>query len=225
VSDNFVVKRWQRLKYLKALSMVKAGRSKVVLDLGCGSGSLLRYLSRVFDDMVGLEIDMSYLREIAPLDLPSTSLLRTDGRKLPFRSKSVDIIYSIGVLEHVDHVQECVVEVHRVLRKRGSFIIGSPVESGLALALKTIFNKLVVYESEENVSFASALKTFSMRPKTERTHFYHVGKDSQFGHIGYHWEDMLSLVREHFGVENLKFFPFDSLKTMNPYVFFQLVRL
>jgi len=205
--------------------MVKAERSKIVLDLGCGSGSLLRYLSRVFDDVIGLEIDLSYLREIAQLDIPGISLLRTDGRKLPFTSGSVDIVYSIGVLEHMDRVQECVAEVHRILRKRGSFVIGSPVESGLALALKAIFNKLVSYESEEKVSFASALKTFSMRTRTERTHFYHVGKDSQFGHRGYRWEDMLGLVREHFHVENLEFFPFDSLKTMSPYVFFRLIRL
>ncbi len=225
VSDNFVVKRWQRLKYLRALNMVKAERSRVVLDLGCGSGSLLRYLSRVFDDVMGLEIDLMCLREIAQLDIPTISLLCTDGRRLPFASGSVDIVYSIGVLEHMDHVQECVAEVHRILRKRGSFIIGSPVESGLALALKAIFNKLASYESEEKVSFASALKTFSLRTKTERTHFYHVGKDSQFGHKGYRWEDMLGLVRKYFRVENLEFFPFDCLKTMNPYVFFRLGRL
>lgn len=224
MSDNFVVKRWQRLKYLKALNMIKADRSKVVLDLGCGLGSLARLLSVVFDDVIGLEIDLSYLIDIASLNIPNISFLHSDGRKLPLKSESIDIIYSIGVLEHIDRVQECIIEAHRVLRKGGSLIIGSPVESGVALVLKSIFNELVNYETKEKISIDTALKSFSARPKTARKRYYHVGRDSQLGHAGYRWEDMLQLVRKYFRVGNLKFFPINGLKTINPYVFFRLVK-
>jgi len=204
--------------------MVEANPTKVVLDLGCGSGSLLRLLSRVFDDVIGLEIDPGYLTSIASSHIPNITLLNSDGRKLPFRTESIDTIYSIGVLEHISRVQECIIEAHRVLRKGGSFIIGLPIESGVASIFKSIIHKLVNYDTEEKISIVAALKSFSAGSKTERKYYYHVGKDSQLGHIGFRWEDLLNLVRKYFRVGKLTLFPFNSLRTINPYVFLKLVK-
>ena len=49
-----------------------------------------------------------------------------DVRALPFRTGSVDVVYSMGTIEHFDDTEGAVGEIFRVLRPGGRAIIGVP---------------------------------------------------------------------------------------------------
>ena len=203
--------------------MLKISRNKTVLDLGCGAGTLLMFLSTLSNSTIGLEIDLRYLRNLSCLK-SRVDLLNSDGRKLPLRSKSVDVVFCIGVLEHIPEVTKCLSEVRRVLRDRGCFIVGSPIASGWPLLLRWILQNFVNFSGDEKISIRTVPSSFNKSWKKKRRFRYEVRKDRQYGHEDYDWRSMLGLVQKYFKLEETKFFPFHRLGATSPYVFFRLIK-
>jgi SAM-dependent methyltransferase len=53
-------------------------------------------------------------------------LLRADIREIPFADNSVDLVYTMGTIEHIEEYAQAVAEIRRVLRPGGRAIIGVP---------------------------------------------------------------------------------------------------
>jgi SAM-dependent methyltransferase len=95
-----------------------------VLDLGCGAGRHLVYLSQRGFRVYGLDISASALDEAASwLDeeaLPA-ELALGDMLSLPFRPRCMDVVLCLYTLYHglLGQVSRTVREIHRVLRPEG----------------------------------------------------------------------------------------------------------
>jgi SAM-dependent methyltransferase len=59
------------------------------------------------------------------------STVRGDGRHLPFRSGSIDLVVAFDVLEHIDDDEQVASEMRRVLRPGGSALISVPCDMKL----------------------------------------------------------------------------------------------
>lgn len=95
-----------------------------ILDVGCGTGSILAELSRDGHRVMGVDSRREGLRRIGPT-LPSALLAQADATLLPLRPGSADLVLLLDVLEHVpDHL--ALEEVRRVLRPGGKAIIAVP---------------------------------------------------------------------------------------------------
>jgi ubiquinone/menaquinone biosynthesis C-methylase UbiE len=107
-----------------------------VLDLGCGNG---KYLG-VRSDLNFFACDICpELIQIAQSKHPNISFLVCDGCSLPYKSESMDAVYSIAVFHHLKTVQErqaFLKEVHRVLKHDGQFFL--TVWSPAAVQMKWI---------------------------------------------------------------------------------------
>jgi ubiquinone/menaquinone biosynthesis C-methylase UbiE len=106
-------------------------KGDVVLDLGCGWGRVLKPVMDRGASGVGLDISENMLK-LSKKHLEKNNhkplLLRGDGTRLPFMDGSIDMVYSLLVLQHLskENGKEVLKEVSRVLRKGGSAHIRVP---------------------------------------------------------------------------------------------------
>ncbi len=94
---------------------------KKILDLGCGNKKLA-YKQRF--------TDYSFEGEVIGLDLNRTKqtdiIYDLNECKLPFKNNHFDIVYAHHTLEHIKNIIEVILDVHRILKKGGYFLIRVP---------------------------------------------------------------------------------------------------
>ncbi len=78
-----------------------------VLDIGCGSGSFSITFKKIFGIpnffLVDNSLSALFLgKKIFEYFGEECELIQCDARKLPFKEKSFDLVYSTGLLEHFD---------------------------------------------------------------------------------------------------------------------------
>lgn len=61
----------------------------------------------------------------------AADLRQGDATRLEFRDGDFDFVYSYHVLEHIPDFMKALAEMHRVLRKGGGYLIGTPNRSRL----------------------------------------------------------------------------------------------
>jgi len=99
--------------------------SGAALDVGCGLGDMLRYRPNT----VGVDVNRHSVDYCRSRGLEA--YLIEDGR-LPFAACSFDTVVLDNVLEHVPRPQALLDEIARVLKRRGTIVIGVPGERGFA---------------------------------------------------------------------------------------------
>jgi SAM-dependent methyltransferase len=93
---------------------------KTVLELGCGPGGNLEYLSANGPrQLIGVDISSSMLGLARERLGDKVTLLKTDGITLPLPDDSLDLAYTVTVLQHNvedSHMRSMVAELARVSR-------------------------------------------------------------------------------------------------------------
>ena len=94
-----------------------------ILDLGCGTGELAKYLNgRGNYTVVGLDLSERMIGIAQSKDFECMdSLLLGDAESLPFECESFDAVVSCGVVKYCE-LGKFVTEVHRVLKPNSPFV-------------------------------------------------------------------------------------------------------
>jgi 2-polyprenyl-3-methyl-5-hydroxy-6-metoxy-1,4-benzoquinol methylase len=130
----------------------KGGR---VLDVGCGAAPVVSELRRRGVACTGLEYaeDMiKHARErLRSMGLDDSDVHQGDCRKTSFEDGRFDVVISLGVISYVEHYDEALAEIHRLLRPGGfaliSFrnrfnpILSDPVRASVT-GIKALLGKL-----------------------------------------------------------------------------------
>lgn len=101
-------------------------RDKIVLDVGCGGGSFIDYISNVAKKVIGIEPSLIYrkgMQKRGYLTYPYMS------EAIEEYKEKVDIITSFDVIEHVVNPKEFLREVYLLLKSGGKAIVGTPTET------------------------------------------------------------------------------------------------
>lgn len=95
----------------------------VILDAGCGHGNyVIDEFRKNIQWACGVDIDQSVTAKNICLDEIRFSRLEA----IPYQNESFDAVLCLWVLEHLQHPDEVLREIHRVLKPGGSFIFCTP---------------------------------------------------------------------------------------------------
>ena len=98
-------------------------RGRRVLDVGCGTGTMLSHLER-YGEPIGIEADDQAVAFCRARGV--TRVRQADPPPLPFDDSRFDLVTALDVLEHVDDDQRLLGEMRRVLRPGGVALVTVP---------------------------------------------------------------------------------------------------
>ncbi len=105
--------------------MLLKGKKGVCLETGCGRGNMSLYFADAGWDCHLLDISENAL-SVARDNFESLGMKGEfqfgDVHQLPYEKESFDCVFSIGLLEHFEDVEQIIEEQHRILKKEGIFI-------------------------------------------------------------------------------------------------------
>jgi 2-polyprenyl-3-methyl-5-hydroxy-6-metoxy-1,4-benzoquinol methylase len=128
---NFFVSKifWQRLK--ASHSVAPSGNS--VLDFGCGAGAFLPWLSASYKNVYIYDLDEKSVKAVAnnktKFGWHNVQSVSLNSGRLDLPDHSLDTIFALDVLEHVDNLEKVLIEFKRVLKPTGKLVVSSPTEN------------------------------------------------------------------------------------------------
>ncbi len=104
-------------------------KRKVVLEAGCGKGRHTKIVSSYNLEAL-FSVDLSeaifLVEKLLHRELKDgfpLTLVRCDLKKLPFSDNFFDLIFCIGVLHHIDSMEEALKELWRILKPGGRIVL------------------------------------------------------------------------------------------------------
>ena len=91
-------------------------QNDLFLDLGCGTGNVLKFGSRHFKRAIGVDISFNMLKVARQNNL---EVIQADTLSLPFKPSIFDIVSIFSVLHHLYNYQQVFTQISRVLKKGG----------------------------------------------------------------------------------------------------------
>ncbi len=110
----------QRKKYEALLPFLTDARS--VLDVGCGTGMLMKLLARKACFVVGVDFSLRMLR-MASDSVKVANLVQADADYLPFPDQTFDAVVSVTLLQNMPDPGGTIKEFVRVLKRSGTLIV------------------------------------------------------------------------------------------------------
>lgn len=103
------------------------GKGSCVVDLGCGSGHLLRTLADRFERRIGLDVSRTRLDTLAVGNTDGWEFREADLNGIfPLADASADAVIANQVIEHILDPVKFAHEIHRILRPGGRCVITTP---------------------------------------------------------------------------------------------------
>ncbi|MFO0985102.1 MAG: class I SAM-dependent methyltransferase [Planctomycetota bacterium] len=115
-----------RRRLQMALDLLPAGAGDL-LEVGVGSGVMVRTLTRVCRRYTGIDLAIAPGVRVYVTRHENARLLNASLLSLPFRGAAFDAIFCVSVLEHIAAIDAAARELARVLRPGGRLVVGYPM--------------------------------------------------------------------------------------------------
>ena len=131
------------------------------LDLGCGTGEMLKLIVQedTHKELCGIDLSEKMLA-VAKSKLPEqVKLVLGDSESLPFSDHAFDVVYCNDSFHHYPAPQNVLREVYRVLKPGGTFLMG---DCWQPLVGRAIMNFYMRHSKESDVKIYSEAEMVSM---------------------------------------------------------------
>lgn len=134
---------------------------KKILDVGCGTGILVKYLKKKGYQSVGCDA--------SDIAVKMSGQVKATATDLPFEDASFDMVMAISLIEHLlpDEGEKFIREARRVLRPNGFLFLVTPNLLSLNKPLKG--KNWFAYTDPTHVNFFTP---FSMKKLLHKHHFH-----------------------------------------------------
>ena len=115
----------QDTKIEDILNNIKLESNEFVLDLGCGTGFLFRYINKQAEFLVGLDLSQKALQEAKKRtkNMTNVALILADADNTPFPDHTFDKVFAITLLQNMPDPTKTISEMKRVSKHQATFAI------------------------------------------------------------------------------------------------------
>ncbi|MFN3533142.1 MAG: class I SAM-dependent methyltransferase [Candidatus Brocadia sp.] len=112
-----------------------------ILDIGCGTGSLLQAIIEGYPSVkvVGIDLSREMLKIARNKQIKDSALIAGKAQCLPFRSESFDVVVSCNAFHYLRKPEECLIEIARVLKPQGRIVITDWCDDYIACRICDVF--------------------------------------------------------------------------------------
>ena len=172
--DNDIKGQHARSLYPVILKKLSEIPYHTALDLGCGTGEMMRLILQQNKDKSLYGIDLSEkMLEVAKEKLGNhVNLILSDSEQLPFSDSFFDVVYCNDSFHHYPAPDKVLSEVYRVLKPNGIFVMCDCWQPTIGRAIMNFYMKhskegdVKIYSENEirklfSVHFSKVLETDS----------------------------------------------------------------
>jgi ubiquinone/menaquinone biosynthesis C-methylase UbiE len=122
--------RTRKKTVLRFIDDCSKGSKRNILDIGCGTGLLMKEMIHRGHNVIGMDISRDMLtlakKTVSDYSSETTTFSLGDVEKLPYKDKSFDIVTCVGVIEYLYNENLGISEIRRVVKDDGYLIVTLP---------------------------------------------------------------------------------------------------
>jgi len=132
----------QEAKIRTAMDNLTLNKGSIVLDAGCGTGSLFKHVARKTKFVVGTDISRGILKEAMKKarQHKKVALVLADVDNMPFSDSVFEIVFAITLLQNTPNPRATLYEIERLSQANATIVVTGLrkafTEEGFSMMLK-----------------------------------------------------------------------------------------
>jgi len=107
----------QSSKYETVLGFLGTGHFRVIIDIGCGTGTFLEKAHEIYDHAIGIDLSPKMLRIAMKRKTANTDYVLASSNSLPIKNASSDFTVSISTAKAGSNLPSFIADIRRIGRK------------------------------------------------------------------------------------------------------------
>jgi len=128
----------------KIASLLANEKKGKLLDLGCGDGDYSFRFKELGFDVIAADLDEERFKHGGEINFKVCDV----AKPLPFSDEAFDYIIAAELIEHLKNPYAAIVEINRILKRDGKFILSTPNVLNLKSRLRYLFEGCLEYFRE-----------------------------------------------------------------------------